>query len=188
MPLAVNRIDFAHHGGIEAVRHKAGDDLARKRRIHRIVARRLLLLATTLGRVHPVGGLHPRFGAIENRVAVIDGEDRHEAIAEHFVLVVAHNDERIELRLRDGFLQPCDAGLLLGVARGDQFLRHQFTRIGRGGRQQVVERARLPLRIDERHAPVEILEIVPPVLEFSGQHDAMRRTECGHELRHANPP
>ena len=55
-----------------------------------------------------------------------------------------------------------------------------------GGGYDTLSRA--SARIHERHAPVEILEIVPPVLKFGRHHDPVRRTKCGDKLRHAVLP
>jgi len=106
-------------------------------------------------------------------------------VLEELVLVVADDDQRVELGLRDLRSHALHRLLHLVVARRDRFVRDQLGDVRGCPGEHLRVGARLALAIVVLHAQVALTESAQPILELGREHHAVGGTEGRGELGHA---
>jgi hypothetical protein len=103
---------------------------------------------------------------------------------EQLVLVVAADDERIELCPAHLLAHAVHGALRIVKALGDGFGRHEGRGVlGRFGEDLAVGDAVAELVV-EGQPVVAVAELRDPILELAGQHDTVRGSEGGGQASH----
>ena len=154
---------------------------------HRIVAR-LLLLEERLAVLHvpfgePLAVFLVLLVAVADRLAEIDREGRAAVFLVALVLVVAHHQQRIELRLVQGLGEAPGGGARLVLAR------HQLLRRRHGGELRIglLQELRIGRRIALLVAVLDLLvgfQEARQRLVFGEQHRGVGRSDPEDDLGH----
>ncbi len=122
---------------------------------------------------------------IADALAVIDADRRHVLVLEKLVLIVADDDENVELRRGDLGLEAFHRVLHSVETSGDRLGGDQLRNIGGCAGEDVGIGARPALAVVVLHAKVALTKSTEPVLQLGGEHDAVGGTERGGDARHS---
>ena len=150
MALALLVGERAHDGEIEAVVLQRRDQVARKAGMAGIVGLLHLLLVRQ---------------ASADRVAVIDADRRHVVVVEQLLLVVAHHDQRVQLRRRDVIAQPRHRRHRLAMSPRQMLGRDPLQRVRRCTREQFLITALVAVEVDKLASLIATEETALPVLD-----------------------
>src|SRR5215471_7392496 len=130
--------------------------MERQIRRDRIVPRCLFFVVARGGSSRPIGSRKSVERQIADRLAVIDDERRHVVVVIEFLVVIADNDQSIELGTPQYLPEVSDPGLRFGMARGEPLRRQLDGDVRLGAPQKILVARRLPLFVEKIADPVTI--------------------------------
>src|SRR3984957_15801467 len=123
--------------------------------------------------------------SVGDGLAIVHADRGHVAMIEHFLLVVADDDQSIEFRGGDIVAQAGDRRLHVGMTLPQHLGVDARCGILRRAFQQIAIAARIAVEIDELARTVAAEErLVYPILDLARQHRTVRGSKSRHQLCH----
>ena len=177
-------------GDVELAVDQRSDEMVGEPGLDRIMPRLALLVVAGHGALHPVrrpradvrGRARP-VGHVGNRRAAIDQDAGHVVVVIELLVVVADDDQRIELRADQAVVQPAEGRHRAGVAFAELLRGKLGLQRRRCDRHQLIVGRGPSILVKQRAPPIDRLE-QRPVLDGGIEHRRMRGSGAEDDASH----